>query len=154
MTTLESVEKLLMEIDFDIQVEREPVFASDSAEKIVLFGDKFTEEEKDIFMGVYVDIGLFFDCSMETFAVLHEVGHIMTLSHLPDIEKTFIFHEYVESAKQIKRLKDPSKEFRAYVDLFVERIANEWAIAFMQKDPDLVQRLDKVVKKYYEDEVF
>ena len=154
MPNIESIEKLLMEIDFDIEVEREPKFFSYAPDKIVYFGDKFTDEEKDIFMSVYADIGLFFDCSMETFVVLHEVGHIMTLSHLPDIEKAFIFHEYVEGAKQIKRLEDPRKEFRAYVDLFVERMANEWAIAFIQKDPDLVERLDKAVKKYYESEVF
>ena len=63
------------------------------------------------------------------FCLLHEIGHHMTFENLTaeDIQNDLICRQVI-----IPNIEDEERQGQAYINLFAERLATEWALNYIQ----------------------
>ena len=88
----------------------------------------------------YQDYGIYY----ETFAILHEIGHLRT----PPTEQEY--KEYVKNKRKIERNKkiNDYEKLIAYFHLDLELNADKWAMEYIKKFPNLVKSFNDKIHNY------
>jgi len=81
--------------------------------------------------------------SYDTFAILHEIGHIRS-TQTPDLG------DYVEQVEVISELFrkgriDADTYIAQYNGILDERNANEWAVSFIKENPEIAERFNSIL---------
>ncbi len=149
MKNVPQIEKLINKINPDVSVLQSFDFASDANTDTIVLGDPFQEDFKKVIQAVYNRIGIVLPCSHETFAVLHELGHIETLNNYDEETIEELTNSYLEEKNEICEDDDDVERFYNYTQLEIEQLANDWAVDFMMANPSFVAELDRTVNQYY-----
>jgi len=158
MKTVRPIEKIINKINPEVNVLQALDFASDASSERILLGERFQEDFREVIQKVYDRIGIVLSCSHETFAILHELGHIETLNRYDEDTIEELTQAYMEEKHNICEDEDDVERFYNYTQLEIEQLANDWAVEFMQANPLFVTELDRTVNDYYdnldEDDLF
>ena len=149
MITKIDIEEILSTVNENVSVIQSLDFASDANSETIILGEAFEEDFKEIIKEVYDRLGIHLNCSYETFAVLHELGHVETLGHLQEDDLEEILEKYVDEKERYEGARTDADKFYLYTQLELEQLANDWAVDFMELNPSLVEKLDRVVNEYY-----
>jgi hypothetical protein len=149
MISVPEIEKIINKINPEASVFQTIDFASDANSASIYLGPKFEDDFREVIQAVYDRIGIVLPCSHETFAVLHELGHIETLNRYDEETIQELTQSYMEDKNGICENDNHVERFYEYTQLEVEQLANDWAVEFMQAYPLFVAELDRTVNNYY-----
>lgn len=149
MVNILDIERIVNKINPDVTIYQSLDFASDALGGTIVLGEQFDDDFKKVIEQVYNHIGIIPTCSLETFAVLHELGHIETLGHMHEEDLEEKVENYLLQKDVVKTAQTDFDEFYQYTQLEIEQLANDWAVEFMQADPLLVAELDRTMAQYY-----
>jgi hypothetical protein len=150
MENVRPIEKIINIINPEVNVLQALDFSSDASSETILLGERFEEDFREVIQKVYDRIGIVLPCSHETFAILHELGHIETLNKYDEDTIEELTQSYMKEKNDICEDDDGVERFYNYTQLEIEQLANDWAIDFMQANPLIVAKLDRTVKDYYD----
>jgi hypothetical protein len=68
---------------------------------------------------------------MTSYAVLHELGHILSKMEIKDFDKTYI--AYVKGQKRLPKLASEKVRFYKYRNLKLEKLADKYAYIVYKK---------------------
>ena len=149
MVNVLDIERVINKVNPDVSVYQSLDFASDALAGTIVLGEQFADDFKEVIQQVYNHIGIIPTCSLETFAVLHELGHIETLGHMHEEDLEEKVENYLLEKDVVKTAKTDFDEFYQYTQLEIEQLANDWAVDFMQANPSIVAELDRTITQYY-----
>lgn len=115
--------------------------------KIYIDKSYFTSQkpESDIFKRIYENQGWEIKCSMGMFAILHEIGHVLSVKMLDDLQG-----ELKAYTKQVINLQGLNLEREAqitiYKELPLERLADKIAMVLYLLNEPVILKYDKMFK--------
>lgn len=144
------VENFVKEINQDIKVEFETQFVSSITEKTIYIGllpliqgYKSNEDLQEI----YKQKGFEYN-DFHIFALLHEIGHIESVKDFNDFELFMQMLVYRTDVEELNKNSKNDREFlEKYIELPVEKMANEWALDFYKTNK---QKIVDFTKKFYD----
>ena len=148
MNTLSQMERLINQINPNVDLIEAFDFASAAEDERIHVGHSFDEDFAQVIRDVYNKVGIHFHCSLETFALLHELGHIETLKDLHEEDYEDLMYHYAVGVDQSKMADTDFGQFYAYVNLPIEQMANDWAVTFIETHPSFVTDLDRIMVQY------
>lgn len=139
------IDKFVQEIDPEIEVEEGDEFESDVFNKVVYAAiDEyfFVYEDEVLHQILLKEKGYNLEISLQMFSILHEIGHIMTISKYKDkLDKAMEYDRL--RFNLIKTHKNSLNLLREYKKLDLEVDADEYAYAYYQENKEKVLELDK-----------
>lgn len=121
-------------VGIDVDIEVANLFAYDDTDEVIYITDEKDELDVawDVFILEYLKDEFYLDIKgkgeyiCEMYSLLHEIGHSKTM-HL------FDFDEYEREADKL-----PDEDFLAYRKLYGEYLADDWAVSFINKYPEVL----------------
>jgi hypothetical protein len=71
-----------------------------------------------------------------TFSLLHEIGHYITLE---DVPSNVIYSSYDKDMMKVQRAESYYEYEKAYREITIEKMADLWAIAFIEAYPEVLE---------------
>jgi hypothetical protein len=127
---------------------------SDMGNKIVFY-DKFwfsnynweiQKYNKEI-RKYYKELGIKIGVHIGTFAILHEIGHLIDSYSYKDFDAKYI--HYQKQVAKVYKIKDTYLREVAYKNITMEKRADINALKILYAFPKLVKQLDKDLKSAY-----
>lgn len=124
-----------------IEISDEFSYGPESRKIYVPENKTFTLEEKawwKRFMMKYLatEYGLYLSVSDDyIFSLLHEIGHYITLEGIPT---DIIYNKYNEAYRKMNQTKNAYDYEVQYRQISIERMADLWAIDFIQQFPEVL----------------
>lgn len=151
MDTLSKMELLINEVNPDVDLIEDPDFASAAENQRIFVGEAFDEDFAEVVRAVYKKAGIHFSCSLETFALLHELGHIETLKDIHEEDYQDLIYHYEVGKEKAEQADTDFDQFYQYIQLPLEQLANDWATTFIETHPSLVAKLDRTMVQYQDE---
>lgn len=130
-------------VDFDTQV--------DMNENIIFFNKKDFQDYKinKIIKGYYNSIGhKDIKVHMGTYAIFHELGHILSKMEINDLDKTL--NAYVNGSNKVGKIKNDKLRFYKYRNLRLEKLADKYAYIIYKNFENKIIKFDKKLQKVCE----
>jgi len=147
MNKLELYQELVNIVDDEIRVVYSSGSYADIDGKIIELDDGKSKSPLDLFedcLQPYLLIDMGFDvtkyCSLETFSLLHELGHIVNGWINPLEYKNFLDTFNGKEYPIYKIIK-------SYLELDDEYYATQWAYEFVKKNKNVLKRLEKEIER-------
>lgn len=142
--------ELLREIGFpNVKVKAHSVMMSNMYDnKIYVDKSWFTSDTKDskIIKKIYKKMGWKISVSMGTFAVLHELGHVISVKMLKDLD--YELKMYEKNVYMLAQAGLPRKQEMAYYrNLKLESLADKIAYTIYLMNEPVIKKYDKLLKK-------
>lgn len=134
-------------IDSEIELEEGDTFSSDTFNRVAYLGlDEFfyKYDDEDYHNIIMKEMGYIIDISLQTYAFLHELGHIITIDKYDnwlDVSNEYYRMNFAIVNSKMDRLS----QLRAYKKLPLELDADEWAYRHYQENKDAVMELDRKI---------
>jgi hypothetical protein len=115
----------------------------DMENKIIYFnmGDFQDDEFNKIVKTYYNKIGHKIKISMATYAIFHELGHILSLVEIKNFDKTF--NAYISAQNRLPKLASSKVRFYKYRKLKLEKLADKYAYITYKKFESKAIEFDK-----------
>lgn len=136
-------------INGNITVVQGDSFLSEPYHDRIILGKRYKGLNKYIIQEAYKELNIKLPCEIETFAILHEAGHIQTLGGMEQELFDALFYAYQAACEEFDKGIESIDQFVQYSELAIEKIANEWALDFMRSNPELTAELNRTVIEYY-----
>lgn len=144
-TILREIEKFTHSIDPEIEVVEYKHFSSNPMTKSIFIPvDEFKNStpEMKIQEQVLKEIGVSLEVGVATYAILHEIGHVITTYDNLLLEIAL----YDIALKRLFKLNlDPISELREYKKLQLEKDADLFAFDYMKRYPAKVKELERKI---------
>ena len=106
------------------------------------FQDKeFTKIVKDY----YKSLGHKIKIHMGTYAILHELGHILSKMEIKNLDKRL--DAYVKGQNNLPKLASPKVRFYKYRNLYIEKLADKYAYIIYKNFEKQSIKFDKELRK-------
>jgi hypothetical protein len=124
---------------------------ADMNNNIIFFNKKDFEDKKmnKIIKGYYNSIGhKDIKVHMGTYAILHELGHILSKMEIKNFDKTF--SAYVNGTNKVSKIKNEKVKFYKYRNLRMEKLADKYAYLVYKMFEKQTIKFDKKLQKFCE----
>lgn len=146
------IQTFLDENSFDCMVQESTEFWYDEVDEMIFYAFAVTEKHDELFNNFNHELGLKYNCDNFILSLFHEIGHHETLHLIEPEERAF-------DEKVIDQIESKSElgieDYSLYYRLTSEQIATQWAVDYINNNPEKVKALwDKVqpaILKFYED---
>ena len=145
----EILKEFIHSIDKDIDIQYTYDYSSNMFDKIIYIGlgDRDIQNHLNDYLKIDIGYDYFEYCTSTTWSILHELGHIMSVSGNTSLESEF--EAYSESIKAIQ-LNDelsPYEKVKHYMELPLEVKANKWAYEYLMNNKSKIKKLEKEMYK-------
>ena len=79
--------------------------------------------------------------SMETYAVLHELGHLLSKMEIKNLDESV--SNYLQEQKELKDTDNPKENFYKYRNLYIEKLADKYAYIVYKNFENETLKLNK-----------
>jgi hypothetical protein len=124
---------------------------ADMANNVIYFNKKDFQDIKfnKIIKSYYNYIGQKdIKVNMATYAILHELGHILSKMEIKNFDRTF--NAYVNQSNRLRKIKNKKLKFYKYRKLRLERLADKYAYIVYKKFENQIIKFDKKLQKVCE----
>ena len=119
----------------------------DMDENIIFFNyrdfqdDEFNKICKDYYKSINHKIKI----HMGTYAIFHELGHILSKMEIRNIDKSM--NAYVKGQNELPKKLNAKEKFYRYRNLYIEKLADKYAYVVYQKFEKEAIKFDKQLRK-------
>jgi hypothetical protein len=147
------VKSMLRELGYNkVKVRQDSVMAAD-IENATIYLDKSWLEKNNpelkstarIIKKLYKSYGWKIGVSMTTFAVLHELGHVLSKDNYENLDKELESYNHKQFILITKRLNS-YLEMKEYRNLRLERDADRIAYKIYKKNKNIIKQYDKAIE--------
>jgi hypothetical protein len=137
-------------INPDIIVKYGKLYSSDIFNLVIYVGNNFYDPlQDDLIPYLYIDLGFDYTpyCKKQTWSLLHEIGHIMSMIDKSYNEKLLIHTIYDINIKKIVNDESLSlyKKVERYMYLDMELNANKWAYEYLIHNKNKIKEYENNV---------
>lgn len=151
---LDIVNKFLKELGYDeIKIKTSKHMESDMENEIIYINlkefykpNKFDKEVHSFYSNYLKKRKVNEDISMATWAIIHELGHIIASYTYKDLDKRLEEYEILCEALRKKEFNSINDLMQAYSNLSLEQDANKVSLEVYKKHKELILNLDKDLK--------
>ena len=120
---------------------------ADMANNIIYFNPKDFEDKNfnKMVKDYYKKLGHKIKIHMGTYAILHELGHLLSKMEIRNFEKSM--NAYAKGQNDIPKKLTAKEKFYRYRNLYIERLADKYAYVVYQKFEKEAIKFDKQLKK-------
>lgn len=120
---------------------------SDMYNGVIYYNLNCVNEYENILQKIYKQKNHDIKISMETYAFLHELGHILSTKEIENLDNEMLNYEIeVMKLKNDKRLT-LEKVMVKYRKLKLEQLADKYAYKFYKENENLAMKLDRQLKE-------
>lgn len=100
-------------------------------------------ENLDMIWNYYMSENFKIEVDVATFVILHEIGHILTLSHLSPLELNQYLWDYNRKCYELQQLATEKQRVKAYRNIAVEKMADTKAYELYNTYTKEIKEFDK-----------
>ena len=146
MKSISYISRFIQSISPTTIVKREKAYSSNMFDDVIYVGNNlYDEQQDDLVPYLYIDMGFDYTpyCSKETWSLLHELGHIMSVKDKSYDEKLVLFTVYnLEITKILNNEKSLYAKVYNYMHLDLEYNASKWAYNWLINNKRKVRRFE------------
>jgi len=141
---LKKIEKFINKNICDITLKFDDCFYYDDTTRTIAIQKNYTGEGDNHFIAILKEKGLKGNYNAITLSLMHELGHANTLEYISN--KKYDKCNAILDTLYTKGLSD-KKFYKAYYKVYSEKVANTWAIKYINAHEKEIKKLEKLLDK-------
>lgn len=131
----------------NVRVRNNYASQSDIVNEIIYYNPKGEGKLDEIIKSIYIEKNQDIKISMSTYAFFHELGHLLSIQELDDIDDELdVYHQQV-TILNLMYENDDEQLMKTYRELKLEKLADKYAYEVYKKYEPLAIKLDKKLQE-------